>query len=64
MRMIVDLSNLDASLTVHTTGESGHAYHPHYDDMMTLWATGKYYPMWWSEQAVEAHAAEHLRLEP
>lgn len=64
MRMIVDLSNLDASLTVHTTGESGHAYHPHYDDMMTLWAGGKYYPMWWTRPAVEAHAADHLRLEP
>ena len=33
MRMIVDLSNLNNSVTVHTTGESGHAYHPHYDDM-------------------------------
>ena len=64
MRMIVDMSDLDASLTVHTTGESGHAYHPHYDDMITLWATGKYYPMWWSRQAVEDHAAAHLRLEP
>ena len=64
MRMIVDMSNLDASLTVHTTGESGHAYHPHYADMMMMWATGKYYPMWWSEQAVKAHAAAHLHLEP
>ena len=33
MRMIVDLSNLDNSLQVFTTGESGHAYAPHYVDM-------------------------------
>ena len=64
MRMIVDLSNLDASLTVHTTGESGHAYHPHYDDMMSMWATGQYYPMWWSKDAVTSHSVAHLRLEP
>jgi penicillin G amidase len=33
MRMIVDLGDLNNSLTVHTTGQSGHAYHPHYIDM-------------------------------
>ncbi len=26
MRMIVDLGNLNNSVTVHTTGQSGHAY--------------------------------------
>ncbi|HJZ11031.1 MAG TPA: penicillin acylase family protein, partial [Acidobacteriota bacterium] len=32
MRMIVDLSDFNKSLVVHTTGQSGHAYHPHYID--------------------------------
>ena len=50
-REIVDLSNLNNSLALHTTGQSGHAYHPHYDDMAPLWATVQYYPMWW-EQAI------------
>ena len=64
LRMVVDLSNLDASLTVHTTGQSGHAYHPHYVDMAPLWATGKYYPMFWSEADVVKNSAEHLTLTP
>lgn len=64
MRMIVDLGDLRNSVTVHTTGESGHAYHPHYDDMAPLWASGAYYPMLWNEQAVVSNAEGHLRLVP
>ena len=36
MRMIVDLSDFDKSLVVHTTGQSGHPYHPHYIDQAEL----------------------------
>ena len=64
MRMIVDLSNLNNSLTVHTTGESGHAYHQHYADMSPLWAGLQYYPMWWNQDSVIADAEGHLRLVP
>jgi penicillin amidase len=64
MRMIVDLGNLDNSLTVHTTGESGHAYHPHYDDMAPLWAGIKYYSMWWNQDSVIKDAEGHLKLIP
>ena len=63
-RMIVDLGNLNNSLTVHTTGQSGHAYHPHYDDMAPLWASVEYYPMWWEQQSVMNDSEGHLRLTP
>jgi penicillin G amidase len=64
MRMIVDMGDLRNSITVHTPGQSGHAYHHHYDDMAPLWATGQYYPMLWNEQAVISSAEGHLRLIP
>jgi penicillin amidase len=64
MRMIVDFDNLNNSLTVHTTGQSGHAYHPHYDDMAPLWSTVKYYPMWWNQDSVIKDAEGHLILKP
>lgn len=64
MRMIVDLGDLNNSLTVHTTGQSGHAYHPHYIDMAPLWANIEYYPMWWDEGAVTGSAESRLRLQP
>jgi penicillin amidase len=64
LRMIVDMGDLRNSVTVHTPGQSGHAYHPHYADMAPLWATGQYYPMLWNEQAVISNADGHLRLLP
>ena len=63
-REIVDLSNLDNSLAIHTTGQSGHAYHPHYADMAPLWASVEYYPMWWEQQSIIDDAEGHLRLIP
>lgn len=64
MRMIVDFNNLNDSLTVHTTGQSGHAYHPHYIDMAPLWAGVEYYPMWWDQDSIIADAEGHLVLKP
>jgi penicillin G amidase len=64
LRMIVDLGDLNNSLTVHTTGQSGHAYHPHYDDMAQLWANIEYYPMLWDQASIEQNAEGHLVLQP
>ena len=64
MRMIVDLGELSNSVTVHTTGQSGHAYHEHYDDMASLWANVEYYSMLWNEADVISQAEGHLVLSP
>jgi penicillin G amidase len=63
-RMIVDLSNLPASLSLNTTGESGHAFHPHYDDQIDLWRTIQYHPMLWDQAQVTEAAEGHLVLTP
>ncbi len=64
MRMIVDLSNLNNSVSVHTTGQSGHAYSEHYIDMADLWRKIQYYPMWGEEQSIIDNSEGHLRLVP
>jgi penicillin amidase len=64
MRMIVDFSNLANSLTVNTTGESGHAYSPHYVDLADLWRNIQYHPMLWERSQVETAGGGHLRLAP
>lgn len=64
MRMIVDMSDLDASRAVIPTGQSGHPYHRHYDDMIPLWQDGEYHPMRFSREVVEEAAVETLVLEP
>jgi penicillin amidase len=64
MRMIVDLSNLNNSVTVHTTGQSGHAYHDHYIDMADLWRKIQYYPMWWEEASIINDSEGHFQFLP
>ncbi len=64
MRMIVDLSSLSNSVTVHTTGESGHAYHPNYANMVDLWRNIQYHPMLWDMTQIQPASGGHLVLKP
>jgi penicillin amidase len=64
MRMIVDLSDFSKSVTVHTTGQSGHPYSQNYDDMIDLWRSVEYCPMSWTKEQVKAAAVDKLILEP
>ncbi len=64
MRMVVDLGDLSRSLTTHTTGQSGHTDHPHYDDMIPLWLAGEYSPMNWTRAQIDAAAETTQVLVP
>ncbi|MGI6207947.1 MAG: penicillin acylase family protein [Anaerolineae bacterium] len=61
-RMILDLSDWDASRAVLPTGQSGHPASPHYDDMIPFWRDGRYHPMLWSRDKIEANAEGRLIL--
>jgi penicillin amidase len=63
-RMIVDLNDISNSISIHTTGQSGHAYHPHYIDMADLWRKIYYHPMLWTRQQVKANSESLLILAP
>lgn len=63
-RQIVDLDDLPRSVSMHTTGQSGHPYHPHYDDMIDPWRNVEYHPMLWERADVEADAEGTLVLKP
>jgi penicillin amidase len=64
MRMVVDLSDFSASWMMHTTGQSGHPYHPHYIDMADPWRLIQYHPWYWERPDIEANAEAHLQLVP
>ncbi len=64
MRMIVDFSDFTNSLAIHSTGQSGHPYHRHYDDMIQMWINGEYAPLRWGDDAIQATATETLILQP
>jgi penicillin amidase len=63
-RQIVDLGDLTRSISMHTTGQSGHAYHRHYDDMIDPWRNIEYHAMLWRRDDVEADAEGVLLLRP
>jgi penicillin amidase len=63
-RMIVDLSNLPVSLSVITTGESGHAFNHNYDDQIDLWRNIQYHTMLWEQQQIQDGSKAHLILTP
>ncbi len=64
MRMIVDLANWDNSVAIQTTGQSGHAFHRHYDDMIQSWRNFEYHPMLWEQKNIASNTANSLKLIP
>lgn len=63
-RQIVDVGDWSRSVSMHTTGQSGHPFHRHYDDMIDPWRNLQYHPMLWSRTEVEAQAESLLLLTP
>ena len=63
-RQIFDLADWDRARMVIVPGQSGRLASPHYADMVPLWYEGRYHPMLWSREAVEAHAEGTLLLRP
>jgi penicillin amidase len=63
-REVFDLSDWDLGVATSVPGQSGQPGSPHYDDLLPLWAEGKYFPLAYSRQKVEAVAQNRLKLVP
>jgi penicillin amidase len=63
-RQIIDLSDWDKSVSVLSSGQSGHFMSYFYDNQAPLWIEGKYHPMIFSQNGVEKHASATLCLKP
>lgn len=63
-RQILDLSDWDRSVAINVPGQSGEPGSPHYDDLLPLWAEGKYFPLAFSRAAVEKVTKHRLILKP
>ncbi len=63
MRMVVDLTDLDASRWVQLTGQSGHVFDPHYTDQVEAWASGETFAWAFSGEASRKSAVDVLVLE-
>jgi len=63
-RQIIDLSDADAAVGIHPTGQSGHPASEHWNDLLPLWAKGEHHPLAFTRRSVEAHAEATLTLVP
>lgn len=63
-RQVIDLGNLERSMAVLPTGQSGHLGSAHYKDQTQLWLSGQLRPMLWSREQVTAYSKEKLSLQP
>ncbi len=64
LRQIIDLSNLDNSLMIHSVGQSGHPMHDQYDNMIEMWRNFEYHPSNWLRESAESGSHETLTLQP
>jgi penicillin G amidase len=63
-REILDAADWDRSVATSVPGQSGQPGSPHYGDLLPLWSEGKYFPLLFSREKIEAEAKERLVLEP
>jgi penicillin amidase len=61
---ILDLSNWDRSVVTNAPGQSGSPRSGHFSDLAKLWAAGEYFPLVFSDAAVQANTESTLTLEP
>ncbi|MDH5224107.1 MAG: penicillin acylase family protein [Actinomycetota bacterium] len=63
-RAVYDLGDLDRSVGVLPTGESGNPASSHWSDQAPLWLAGRTHALAFSEPAVDAAAVSEMRLVP
>ena len=64
LRAIYDLADLDRSLFMYSTGQSGHPLSPYFRNLAPLWADVMYLPMTTKQADIEAGAQGTLVLQP
>jgi penicillin amidase len=64
LRAISDLADPQASVFIHSGGQSGNPFSPHYRDFAAPWARGEYVPMITERRRLEADGAQRLALAP
>ena len=63
-RLVMDLTDLDGARIVITTGQSGHPFDRHYNDLVDPWRTGGTVPLPFTRAAITAATVSTLALTP
>ncbi len=63
-REILDVSDWDNSVATSTPGQSAQPQSPHYADLLDMWASGEYFPLLFTREAIEENTEHRLVLKP
>jgi penicillin amidase len=63
-RGVYDFADPDSSVFITSTGQSGHPFSRHYDDLGELWRRGEYIPMSLDPELARAASVGVTRLVP
>ncbi|HEX9581431.1 MAG TPA: penicillin acylase family protein [Gemmatimonadales bacterium] len=63
-RIVVDTGDWDRTVGTNTPGQSGDPDSPHYRDLFEMWATDRFFPVFYSRGRVEAVTGARMILEP
>lgn len=63
-RQVIAVGDWDASVATNAPGQSQWARSPHFADLAKLWAAGEYFPLVFSESAIQKNAESTLTLGP
>jgi penicillin amidase len=63
-RQIADIADWDRSVATNAPGQSEWPRSPHFSDLAKLWAAGEYFPLAFTEGAVQSNAETTLVLSP
>jgi len=62
-RQILDLADWDRSVATQAPGQSEWTRSPHFSDLAKMWAAGEYFPLSFSDRAIDANAESTLILQ-
>ncbi len=63
-RQILDLGDWDRSVATNAPGQSEWPASPHFSDLATLWAAKEYFPLAFSDDAIQQNAESTFTLRP
>jgi penicillin amidase len=64
LRVVMDAGDWDRSVATNAPGQSGSPASPHFRDLAALWAAAEYFPLSFSDQAVQENTEATLVLRP
>ena len=64
LRILLDFDDLENSISVNPTGQSGHILSRHYDDQAALFNRGRFRKQMMNQEEIQATCKNVLRLVP